>query len=116
MPPDQADHAAAAVAPDLSAFAGLAAAMAADEGLAIFRRFNELNLLNILILQDQIHKSIQELNRLYTAGGVIRAGTDNAHPAANAPGQEGNREHAVEGREATWKTLKERLASYSEFY
>lgn len=42
-------------------FLYLAAIMAGDEDVTIFRRFDELNVLNLLVLQDELHSLNEQL-------------------------------------------------------
>ncbi|KAK3295251.1 uncharacterized protein B0H64DRAFT_143298 [Chaetomium fimeti] len=98
-----------------------AALMAGEEDWAIFRRFDEFNLLNLLILQDEVQKLTTQLKQLYPqttdhADGDAKAWYMLAHPLArnNAPTTQTQAQESVEAkRREVWKDLKEKLKEYN---
>lgn len=99
-----------------------AALMAEEEGWAIFRRFDEFNLLNLLILQDEVQKLTDQLKQLYPQTTDHGDRNPNAwymlaHPLArnNAPSPQTQAQDILETkRREVWKDLKEKLGEYSE--
>ena len=99
------------------------AALMAEEGdWAIFRRFDEFNLLNLLILQDEVQKLTSQLKQLYPQTAEEGNKAPNAwymlaHPLArnNAPTLQTQAQEDLEAkRKEVWKNLKEKLKEYSE--
>ncbi|KAK0645408.1 hypothetical protein B0T16DRAFT_139687 [Cercophora newfieldiana] len=102
----------------LSALAGL---MTAKEDCAIFRRFDELNLLNLLILQDEIRKLTDRFNELRSqtttdTGVVVDAWYMPAQPLGNRNAPRGQHQAIQEvdaQRQEVWAQLKAKLSEYN---
>lgn len=107
--------------PDPWVLSGPAAMMADKEERAIFRRFDEFNLLNLLILQDRVQRLSKEFKALFPERTV----DPDLHPPwyamssplgggnANAGQTEANRERE-EKRKAIWNQLRAELRDYSK--
>jgi hypothetical protein len=99
-----------------------AALMTAEEDWAIFRRFDEFNLLNLLILQNEVQKLTSQLKQLYPQATEDGNKTPNvwymlAHPLAinSAPTPQTQAQEDLEAkRNEVWKNLKKKLKEYSE--
>lgn len=75
-----------------------AADMASDPDWSIFRRFDELNLLSLLILQEEIQKLTNDLNT--------------SSNWASSDLAEGEEEYKTDGK-SVWKDLRKKLVDYS---
>lgn len=96
----------------------LALVMTSDENLAIFRRFEEINLLNLLLLQDEIQKLSQELktkcldkrgNSEATPGGYLATYS----LGINLETQAGENDGAEKKRRELLQSLQRKLKEYS---
>lgn len=105
---------------DPQQFSPLAAAMSADENITIFRQFEELNILNLLVLQDEIYK-LNESFRLLCP--KTNDNTDTVPPGYLASYVVGHkaeiqREQQDEAQRTArlkmWNTLQDKLRTYSE--
>ncbi|KAF4462493.1 hypothetical protein FALBO_10697 [Fusarium albosuccineum] len=85
--------------PDPKSMSVAAALMAVEEGWTVFRRFDEFNLLNLLILQDEIQKLSKTPSNLFASHNVVTA--------------QAEVEERMEGeRRQLWGRLKEKLKEY----
>ncbi|KAL8389073.1 hypothetical protein RB595_008810 [Gaeumannomyces hyphopodioides] len=120
MPQPHENEAQPAADPEhLSAVAGL---MAKEEDWAIFRRFDELNLLNLLILQEGIQDLTNQLARLRSSTPCDGAADANSwYTLAQPKGARNNpigRNQDDGGLESTrrrelWGKIKEKLKEYN---
>lgn len=105
---------------DPNVFASLAAVMAADEDISAFRRFDELNILNLLTLQDELQQLSQEFKTLCPPPKPIETQLGNEgrgwlasyrlgrhSPAPNEP------ESQIRARKKAWESLRGKLREYS---
>lgn len=107
---------------DPRVLSGPAALMAGEESWTIFRRFDEFNLLNLLILQDEIQNLTSEFKKLCSqatdnAEGDHRAWYMLSHPLAgqNPPiALDQAHENLEAKRREVWKDLKSKLREYSK--
>ncbi|KAH6635825.1 hypothetical protein F5144DRAFT_158796 [Chaetomium tenue] len=107
--------------PDPRVLSAPATLMAEEEDWAIFRRFNEFNLLNLLVLQDEVQKLTDQFKQLYPQTTAPGDGSPNAwympaHPLAsnNAPLPQNQPQDILETkRRKVWKDLKEKLGEYN---
>ncbi len=125
MAEQQQDRQAAVRQPglDTKALSSFANTLAADENLAIFRRFDEYNLLNFLLLQDEVHKAAAEFRSLCPLEDVESA-AEMTGPEYISSYIMGRRPVTLENasqqtvqqeteRRAAWARLKEKMAPYS---
>lgn len=108
---------------DPKEFLFLAETMASDEDATIFRRFDKLNILNLLVLQDEI----QMLSRSYTTcqqNPENTEGLPHGYLRSYIPGQSSKTDSGAnqedeamltERSKATWKKLQDKLREYSRF-
>lgn len=97
--------------------------MAAEEDWTVFRRFDEFNLVNLLMLQDEIQKlgkdfkdSCREHGDDAAAANSAWYAPPNALTSSNASATEVEaQKRRVERRQRLWTRLKEKLKEYSEF-
>lgn len=118
--PSQLQHFADDKDVDPKNFSSLAYTMAKDEDITILRRFDELNILNLLMLQDELHGLSESLKDLcwpkqddpdgippgYLASYVHKLGTDTE--------PQKQEEEAKAARAQKWRLLRGRLKEYSE--
>jgi hypothetical protein len=109
---------------DPRVLSGAASLMAGRGEWTIFRRFDEFNLLNLLILQDEIQRLTSQLKKLcaQTTDTVGAGGNPNAwymlsHPLTgrNPPATLDQAQERLDARRRElWKELKGKLREYSE--
>lgn len=108
--------------PDPKTLSLAAALMAVEEDWTVFRRFDEFNLLNLLMLQDEIQKLTKEFKESCPERSDNGAAADSAWYTPSYPLASRNRIAAqVEAEEGTeerrrqlWTQLREKLKEYSE--
>lgn len=109
-------------APDPAPLSIVTALMAKEEDWAIFRRFDELNLLNLLILQDEIQALMDQLGELRpsTPGDATADASmwyTPARPIATPKDLAAQNQADLRlesSRRDTWAKTKEKLREYSE--
>lgn len=106
-------------AADPEPLSGVATLMCKEEDWTIFRRFDVLNLLNLLILQDELQDLTAHLRELNsTTPGFDAAAEANMWyvmaTRKDTTAQEQKNKRLESERRATWRRIKEKLREYSE--
>jgi hypothetical protein len=111
-----------AAKPDPWSLAPAASLLAADEELTVFRKFDEFNILSLLILQDEIQKLEDELKTLCTANSDEQSTEEAAWYTPMYPLASSNRlaaqteaeERRRARRQEIWSILRPKLKEYSK--
>lgn len=110
---------------DPESFSLMAATMARDEQITIFRRFDKLNILNLLMLQDEIqkmsksfelmcgreHDNTDGIPRGYLASYILGRVPQHDHEATRE--DETAAERRAAERTTKWEALQRKLKEYS---
>lgn len=108
---------------DPNTLASVASLLATNEDWMVFRRFDEYNLLNLLILQGELQKLTEQLKDLCSKAGAEPSAVETAWYAAPSSSAarggvraatEAERQQWLKEREDLWVKLRDKLREYSE--
>jgi hypothetical protein len=108
---------------DPNTLAPVASLLATNEDWMVFRRFDECNLLNLLILQGELQKLTEQLQELCSKAGAEPSAVETAWyaapPSSAARGgmratTDAERQQWLKEREDLWVKLRDKLREYSE--